>query len=146
MLEIWHVWILAGILLWILEIFTTGFILGIFGTSCFLVAILAYLKFSLPLQLFSYAVITIILSFSVRPILLKYFYRRDESIKTNVEALIGKEGIVTDIIDPLTGVGEVKIGGEVWRAHPMPGVSLEKGQRVIIRGVEGSKVIVEKTA
>lgn len=143
MLELWHVWVIAGVVLWIIEIFTPGFIMGIFGTACFFIAVLAYLKFSFSVQLAFFAIITVILFFSLRPALLKYFYRRDESVKTNVEAMIGKEGIVMEIVDPMTGAAEVKIGGEIWRALPISGKSLEKGQKVIIRAVEGSKVIVE---
>ncbi|MCX7983028.1 MAG: NfeD family protein [Syntrophales bacterium] len=143
-IELWQVWIIAGIVLWILELFTPGFVMGIFGTSCFLVALLAYLNLSFSLQLFFFAIATLFLFVLIRPLLLKYFYRKDEGAKTNVEAMIGKEGIVTAIVDPIAGVGEVKIRGEIWRALPVSGESLEIGNKVIVRAIEGITLIVEK--
>jgi len=41
MLEPWHIWVIAGLLLWIIEIFTPGFVAGVFGTA-------ALLQHSLP--------------------------------------------------------------------------------------------------
>jgi membrane protein implicated in regulation of membrane protease activity len=45
----------------------------------------------------------------------------------------------------LSGSGRVKVGGEVWRAVTPDESKVDIGQKVIIRGVEGCKVVVEVT-
>lgn len=60
--------------------------------------------------------------------------------KTNVDALIGERALVTEAIDPVTGKGLIKVGGETWRAQadePIPA-----GQYVYIDEVRGTKAIV----
>jgi hypothetical protein len=38
MLELWHLWVIAGLALFIIEIFTPGFVMGVFGVACLVVA------------------------------------------------------------------------------------------------------------
>jgi len=60
--------------------------------------------------------------------------------KTNVDALIGERALVTEAIDPVTGKGMIKVGGETWRAQadePIPA-----GQYVYVEEIRGTKVVV----
>ena len=41
MLEIWQLWAITGILLWIIETFAPVFVTGIFGTACLILGPLA---------------------------------------------------------------------------------------------------------
>jgi membrane protein implicated in regulation of membrane protease activity len=85
------------------------------------------------------------MSLGIRPLILKHFYGREAKFKTNVDALVGKSGLVTEVIDHPSGTGRVKIGGEIWRAVTPDESHVEIGQRVTVREVEGSKVVVEVT-
>ncbi len=143
MLEAWHMWVIAGLVLWIIEIFTPGFVLGVFGAACLTVAPFAGANVSFKMQLLIFGIATAIMSLGIRPLILKHFYGREPKIKTNVDALIGKSGLVTEVIDHPRGTGRVKIGGEIWRAITRNESLVEIGQKVTVREVEGNKVVVE---
>ena len=143
MFELWHLWIIAGILLWILEIFSTYFVLCIFGTSCIVTALFAGLGFSLKVQLLIFCMVTAVMTLCIRPLILNYLYCRGSMSNTNVDALIGQAGIVTETIDHISGTGSVKIGGEIWRAISENESRVEIGQPVSIRKIAGCTAIVE---
>ncbi len=143
MLEAWHLWVIAGLVLWIMEIFTPGFVVGLFGTACLAAAPFAGAEVSLKLQLLVFGIATVIMMLGIRPLILKHFYGRDPKIRTNVDALIGKSGLVTEIIDHTHGSGRVKIEGEIWRAITQNNSPVEIGRKVTVREVEGNKLVVE---
>ena len=143
MLENWHLWIISGLLLWIIEIFTPGFVAGVFGTACLLVSPFAYANLSLKLQLLIFGIATAIVAFGVRPLMLKHFYGQEAKTQTNVDALLGKSGLVTEMIDNAAGTGRVKLGGEIWRAVTTDNTRVETGQEVVVQGIEGCKVLVK---
>ncbi len=141
--EIWHIWVLAGLLLLILEIFTPGFVVGVFGVACLIVAPFAGAGLTISSQLLIFGIATITLLLTTRPLVLKHFYGRGFEIKTNVDALVGQSGYVTDPIDHMSGTGRVKLGGEEWRAITADESVIEPGRKVVVKGVDGNKVIVE---
>ncbi len=143
MIEDWHIWIVAGIVLWIIEIFTPGFVAGVFGTACLIAAPFAGTGVTFKIQLLIFGISTAILFFGIRPFMLKYLYTRKEKVKTNVDALVSKSGLVTEVIDHASGTGRVKIDGEDWRAVTLDESLVDVGQRVIVREIDGSKVVVE---
>ena len=116
MLELWHIWIIAGLVLWIVEIFTPGFVVGVFGAACLIVAPFAGAGIPFKMQLLVFGIATAVMSLTVRPLILKHFYGREAKVKTNVDALVGKSGMVMEVIDNASGTGRARIGGEVWRA------------------------------
>lgn len=60
--------------------------------------------------------------------------------RTNVDALIGKEAVVTAAISSDIP-GYVKVQGELWRAHSVSSLPLASRARIV--GVRGAHVIVE---
>lgn len=65
-------------------------------------------------------------------------------LRTGVDALLGKTGIVTERIEPHTGTGRVKVEGEDWRGASSDGTVIEPGTRVTIIQVDGTTLMVEK--
>ena len=55
-----------------------------------------------------------------------------------VEALVGKQGVATSDLWP---EGQVKIGGEIWRARCDGGC--DAGTSVVVRAVEGLTLVVD---
>jgi membrane protein implicated in regulation of membrane protease activity len=66
-----------------------------------------------------------------------------EITPTNVQALVGKETVARDDIDPDEG-GVIKLMGEGWICRPVDGVRIPKGSRVRVVGIEGVKLFVER--
>ena len=62
--------------------------------------------------------------------------------KTNVDAVIGTEGVVTADIDNLTAVGRVKLGGMEWTARSTSGDKISAGTRIRVDRIEGVKAFV----
>jgi membrane-bound serine protease (ClpP class) len=60
------------------------------------------------------------------------------------EALIGQQGVALD--DLRDGEGQIRVAGAIWRARLSgpPGVAVAKGDRVVVRAIEGLLVEVEK--
>jgi membrane-bound serine protease (ClpP class) len=58
---------------------------------------------------------------------------------TGREGLVGSTGMV---ISPLTPEGLVKLHGEIWQA--MADGKIEKGEKIIVRQIEGLMLKVEK--
>ena len=63
-------------------------------------------------------------------------------IKTNVDAVIGKTGIVTKTIDSINSKGQVKVDGETWSATGENGIDIEKGTQIIVKEIKGVKAVV----
>ncbi len=61
--------------------------------------------------------------------------------KSNVDALIGKVGLVTKAIDPDLG-GQVRLRGEIWMATANQ--LIEQDSKVIVTSVSGTKVHVDR--
>jgi membrane protein implicated in regulation of membrane protease activity len=143
LIEVWYLWVIAGLVLWIVEMYTSGFVVGIFGTACLIVAPVARVGTPFRIQVLVFVVGTAVLSFAIRPLVLKYLYDR-RLAKTNVDALIGKVGFVTVQINERNGTGNVRIGGEEWRAAASAGeLTIEVGERVVVEKIDGAKLIVK---
>ncbi len=64
-----------------------------------------------------------------------------KSVKTNLDRVIGMEGVVTEDISK-NNPGEVKVDGKKWTA--ISNKSISKGKIVYIKRIEGVKLIVEE--
>jgi membrane protein implicated in regulation of membrane protease activity len=64
-------------------------------------------------------------------------------LRTGVDALLGKTGIVTERIGP-GGTGRVKVEGEDWRGASSDATVIEPGTPVTIIQVDGTTLMVEK--
>ena len=62
--------------------------------------------------------------------------------KTNVDAVIGTQGVVTADIDNLNAVGQVKLGGMEWTARSTSGANISAGTRIQVDRIEGVKAFV----
>ncbi len=139
----WHIWILVGIGLIIGEIFTVGFFLLWFGVGAFLAAGLALLGVGSIYQMLSFLLVSLILIVLSRTIFKQFLFRKEAGISTNVEALIGQEALVMEMIEGKSKRGLVKIGGETWSAISEEG-RIEQDEVVRVKRVVGNKVLVEK--
>ena len=69
-------------------------------------------------------------------------YIRPGPVKTNVDAVIGERGIITERVDNLSGCGQVKVKGQIWSARAMDeDIIFEVGEIVTVMAIEGVKLI-----
>jgi membrane protein implicated in regulation of membrane protease activity len=143
MLSAWHLWVILAIILFIAEVFSPAFILASFGIGCLLASLSAGLDLGLKMQILGFIAGTLAAFFAVRPFFTKYCYKAASGIRTNVDALAGKVGRVTETIDGERGSGRVMVGGDDWKAIAADGNVIEMNSRVEVIKVEGIKVIVK---
>lgn len=87
-------------------------------------------------------VIFLAVSVALLALLWKKVRSRAAGAKTNVDAVIGTEGYVTEPIDNLNYTGRVKLGGITWAARSTSGSPIGVGTLVRVDRVEGVKVFV----
>ena len=95
---------------------------------------------SLWLQSVLFFVISVALLLSLRPFVRKYLNPR--LVKTNVDSVIGMEGLVMVTIDNAYSSGQVKLGGMEWSARSTSGEIIEPGELIRVDRIEGVKVFV----
>ena len=87
------------------------------------------------------AVVTALLLFTIRPVLLRTVGKNDPLIPTNVDALAGMAGVVVSAVVGATG--QVKLrNGETWTARADSSSELVEGDQVSVVRVEGATVVV----
>jgi len=142
MVSAWHLWGIVAILLFIAEIFTPGFIPASFGIGCLFSALAAGTGLSLKMQVLGFIIGTLIAYFTLRPFFRRYRCKPSSEVKTDVDALIGKIGRVTETVSLETGTGRVWVEGDDWKAVPVEDtVILERALVEVVR-VEGTRVFV----
>ena len=94
-------------------------------------------------QLIIMAIFTFTSFVLVRPFILKFFSKKNGDIITNVDAIIGRIGRVSERIDPKAGTGRVAIDGDDWKAISTNGEIIEKGESVKVISHESLIIYVE---
>ncbi|MFW5799582.1 MAG: NfeD family protein [Spirochaetota bacterium] len=143
-MEFWWIWIVVGVIFAIIEIFTPSFVslaIGIASILTGLISLIPFVGAGLALQFTIFSVSMIGLIAVSRPIAKKLLGNNPKAI-TNVSAMIDKVGVVTIEIDNDKSQGYVKIGGEEWSARSIDNEIIKVGEKVIVKRIEGNKVIV----
>ncbi len=113
--EIWHYWILAAIVFFLLEILIPSFIMVNIGIGCLLAFIGAAFHFPLSIQLILFIIGTAASFMSINPVMKKYAYNK-KAIKTNAGGLVGRIGKVKEEINETENIGCVAIDGDFWKS------------------------------
>ena len=138
---LWIVWLVFVVVCVIIEVLTleftfmmvaAGSLIGGLGTNL--------LGAEWWVQILAAAIISGLLLFTIRPMLLKLLHRGDEPARTNVDALMGMAGRVTTGFSESTGF--VKLAnGETWTARLTPEhetLTLAEGDRVVVTRIDGA--------
>ena len=139
-METWHIWIIVALLLVIVEIFTSGFAVICLAFGAVGGAIACAFDASLQMQLLAFALTSFVALLLVRPLLLRFF-PKEEKVKTNANAMIGRRGVVCNAIDGEDG--RVVIDGVDWKARSVDGTPIAEGTRVEIVEIDSIVLIVK---
>lgn len=136
-------WIIIFIVLLIIEIATLGLTTVWFAAGALAAFLAGILGAGLAVQIVLFLVVSIVLLVLTRPVALKYFNNKRQS--TNVESMIGRQGVVLETIDTIKSQGLVEVDGETWSARTdEPEGVIPKDTVVSVEGVQGVKLIVKK--
>ena len=140
----WQVWLVAALLLFVAEMVAPGFWLLSVAVGCLAAGLASLLLPGSLVPVLSFAAGTLLSLVGIRPFLLRHLHPRGTEIRTNVDALAGRVGIVSERIDPATGKGRVLVEGEDWRAAALMDAAIEPGTKVMVVRVEGATLYVDK--
>ena len=103
--------------------------------------IAALLGASVNTQMFIVIGISMLCLWFTRPIVKRKLDLKKTS--TNADRYIGEKGIVIKTITNVTGIGQVKVKGQVWTACSEDDSEILEGTEVEVLRIEGVKVVVK---
>ena len=141
-MEAWQILITIGIVAFIAEIFTAGFISGSIGIGFLFSAVGSFFGLDAKWQILLFALGVALTYFLIRPVILKYGYRKS-NIKTNRDVLLNKKGIVTQDISAEKNTGRVLIDGDDWKARSENEEIIKQGTTVKVVSIDSIVLIVK---
>lgn len=134
------VWVVAIIVFVVLEATTQGLVSIWFAGGALVACIAGLLHLGLWTQIAVFLVVSIILILLTKPLQRKL---ADRLQKTNVDAVIGRNGIVEEEIPP-EQTGRVRLDGKIWTAKSESNEPIPAGTHVTVTAIEGVTITVMK--
>ena len=131
-------WALLAVGFLVLEACTVAMVSLWFAIGAAAALVLSLLGAAFWIQTAAFLVVSGVLLALLRPMMRKYV----KITKTNVDSVLGMEGLVTESIDNVAYQGQVKLGGMTWSARSTSGAPISVGSLVTVDRVEGVKVFV----
>ena len=139
-----QIWLVAGIILFILEIVTPGFVLANFGVAAVAASIAAWLGAGITVQVIVFVVTCLVSFVTVRPILTRTMLHKGKATRTGFQAVVGRVAKVTHAIPEPPDAGRVQIDGDSWQAFSVDKQQIEEGAKVRVVRVDSNTVHVER--
>jgi membrane protein implicated in regulation of membrane protease activity len=141
---LWIIWLVFIFVCVIIELITLEFtfLMVAVGSLGGLAANLLGLEWWL--QILIAAVLSTLLLFTIRPLLLRTLTRGADTRPTNVAALMGLTGTTLSALTDAGGLAKLS-NGETWTARldeSARGADLLAGEKVIVTAIEGSTAVV----
>ena len=92
------------------------------------------------LQVSLFLVVSCVLLALLWPMVKKFL--NPSHVATNIDSIIGSQGLVTEDIDNVSAQGQVKLGSMYWTARSTSGETLAAGTKIQVDSIEGVKVFV----
>lgn len=135
-------WIGALVLLIVVEALTTQLVTIWFAAGAAGAVIANLLGAQYWVQWSVFIVLSVLSLIVTRPLVKKITKRKVQP--TNADRNIGAKAIVLEDIDNTAGTGAVNVRGIVWTARSINGERIEKDANVVVKAIEGVKVLVQE--
>lgn len=136
----WQLWLIVAGVFFIMEMLTVGFLVFWCGVGALLAFVVSFFTDSIIIQGTVFVLSSGLLIFFTRPFVNKF--AKTDKVETNAFSIIGKTALVTEEIDSVLGIGQIKIGSEIWSAKTEDETKIPKGTQVEITSIDGVKAIV----
>ena len=133
-------WLVLMVLLLIMEANTVSLVSLWFAFGALVSMIASLLGAEIWLQVVLFFGVSGLLLGLLAPVVRRYIKPR--IVRTNVDAMVGTRGYVTENVDNLLPTGQVKLGGMPWTARSESGQQIPQGTLVEVVRIEGVKAIV----
>lgn len=136
------VWLLIAILLGAIEASTVDLVAVWFALGAMISIIPALLGLPFWVQLVVFLSASLLSLAFTRPVVADVLKVRKTS--TNADRVIGMVGVVTQEINNVQDKGRVLVNGLEWSARSDDGAPIGEKESVLVKSIEGVKVIVER--
>lgn len=135
-------WVGAALLFIVVEVVSVNLVLVMFAGGAFAAAIANALGAPVGVQFVTFAVVSGLLLFALRPWLLRRLRGRMPLVETNAAAQVGR--VATVVADVGPAGGRIKLTGEVWSARTArDGLIFPVGAEVRVIRLDGATAIVD---
>lgn len=134
-----YFWIGMIIVLTIMEILSINLTTIWYVVSAIVALILSFLGVDFIVQFGVFVLLGTILLITTKPMLTRLLSVNE--VKTNLDRVIGMEGIVTEKISKFE-IGEVKVDGKKWSA--ISDTDIDVGTTIVVLSIDGVKLKVRK--
>ena len=135
------IWMILMVIFLIVEAVCALHLVSIwFAAGALVAAVAALLNAAVWLQVLLFLVVSCLILALMWPFVKKFL--NPGLKKTNIDSVIGTEGLVIADIDDLGARGQVKLGSMEWTARSATGDAIPVGTRIRVDRIEGVKVFV----
>ncbi|MDE6367518.1 MAG: NfeD family protein [Muribaculaceae bacterium] len=139
----WIIWLIAAIVLLVLEILSQAVLAFCLAAGCLVAAIVSLLTPSIAVQAISVGVAAVAAWLILAPIVRKWESKRAPKSRTGMDALLGRRAVITDEVRP-GELGRARIDGDYWQVRA-PGIKepIRRGDEVSVTGYDSIILTVE---
>lgn len=134
------IWLILMVVFLMVEGATVSLVSSWFAVGSLVALIASLLSAPVWLQVTLFLLVSCAALAMLRPLVRKYI--TPKVVKTNVDAIVGKQGPVTAPIDNVAATGQIKLGAMEWSARSTSGEPIAVGTLVKVDRIEGVKVFV----
>lgn len=136
----WQMWLIISGIFFVVEMITVGFLVFWLGVGALFAMVVSLFTDNLIIQTSTFVISSTLLLFLTKPLVKRVSH--SDKVKTNAYSIIGKKGIVTIEINSKKGIGQVKVGSEIWTAKSSTDDIIAEGTEIEIVEISGVKAIV----
>jgi membrane protein implicated in regulation of membrane protease activity len=138
---VWIAWLALALIFLIIEVSTLEFTFLMLAVGSLGALVAGLLGVPWWGQILVAGILSVLLLFAVRPPLLRQLKRGGDPTLSNIEAVVGLTGVVTN--DFSGNATHVKLAnGETWTARFSSGHDPVEGERIIVTAIEGATAVV----
>ena len=136
------VWLVIAVVLGIFEAATVALVSIWFAIGAVAAMVPAYFNAPFWVQILVFILVSALCFVFTRPFF-KQIIRVNKQ-PTNVDRLVGQEGVATDDIENIECRGKVFISGLTWSARSETGELIPQGAVVTVKKIEGATLVVKR--
>jgi membrane protein implicated in regulation of membrane protease activity len=133
-------WLAVAFVAAVLEITVPHFGSAFVSAGAVAAAVAAFLGYGAAVQFGTFVVVMTVSLVTLRAGLVGRLAGR--GVPSRTQPLIGRHGLVTHDIDPVTGTGRINIAGEDWAARSHDAIT--SGTKVLVVGADGIVLEVKR--
>ena len=138
----WQIWLIIAGIFFIVEMATVGFLVFWFGIGALIAMVCSFFIPNVYIQSAIFIISSTLLIIFTKPLVNK-FIKKDKTVATNAYSIIGRKGIVIKEINPTAGLGQIKVGSEVWSAKTLLDEVIPENTEIEVTDIDGVKAVVK---